>query len=72
MSRGTLRVYLGAAPGVGKTFTMLNEGHRRRERGADVVVGIVWAAVSAWLFPRLVRWWEGAGPDTGAGSPATT
>ncbi len=39
--RGKLRVYLGAAPGVGKTFAMLNEGHRRRERGADVVVGVV-------------------------------
>ncbi|MBA3268162.1 MAG: sensor histidine kinase KdpD [Acidimicrobiia bacterium] len=41
MSRGTLRVYLGAAPGVGKTFAMLNEGNRRRERGTDVVVGYV-------------------------------
>lgn len=39
--RGTLRVYLGAAPGVGKTFAMLDEGKRRAERGADVVVGIV-------------------------------
>jgi two-component system sensor histidine kinase KdpD len=39
--RGALRIYLGAAPGVGKTFAMLNEGHRRRERGTDVVVGIV-------------------------------
>ena len=39
--RGTLRIYLGAAPGVGKTFAMLNEGHRRRERGTDVVVGFV-------------------------------
>ncbi|MET1050622.1 MAG: ATP-binding protein [Acidimicrobiales bacterium] len=36
--RGLLRVYLGAAPGVGKTFAMLNEGRRRRERGSDVVV----------------------------------
>ena len=36
-----MRIYLGAAPGVGKTFAMLNEGHRRRERGADVVVGFV-------------------------------
>ncbi|HEX4787678.1 MAG TPA: histidine kinase, partial [Actinospica sp.] len=35
--RGKLRVYLGAAPGVGKTFKMLEEGHRRAERGADVV-----------------------------------
>jgi two-component system sensor histidine kinase KdpD len=41
MARGTLRVYLGAAPGVGKTFAMLNEGRRRRDRGTDVVVGIV-------------------------------
>jgi two-component system sensor histidine kinase KdpD len=39
--RGELRVYLGAAPGVGKTFAMLNEGRRRRARGADVVVGFV-------------------------------
>ncbi|ATE53545.1 DUF4118 domain-containing protein [Actinosynnema pretiosum] len=39
--RGELRIYLGAAPGVGKTFALLNEAHRRRERGADVVVGLV-------------------------------
>ena len=39
--RGRLRVYLGAAPGVGKTFAMLGEGHRRRSRGQDVVVGLV-------------------------------
>jgi two-component system sensor histidine kinase KdpD len=38
---GRLRVYLGAAPGVGKTFAMLNEGHRRAERGTDVVIGFV-------------------------------
>jgi two-component system sensor histidine kinase KdpD len=42
MSRGVLRVYLGAAPGVGKTYAMLDEGRRRSERGtADVVVGLV-------------------------------
>lgn len=41
MDRGKLRVYLGAAPGVGKTFAMLDEGHRRRDRGTDVVVGYV-------------------------------
>ena len=39
MARGVLRLYLGAAPGVGKTYAMLNEGGRRRERGTDVVVG---------------------------------
>ena len=41
MSRGQLRVYLGAAPGVGKTFAMLDEGHRRHDRGTDVVVAYV-------------------------------
>ena len=40
-SRGRLRLYLGMAPGVGKTFAMLQEGHRRRARGEDVVVGSV-------------------------------
>ena len=40
-SRGRLRVYLGAAPGVGKTYAMLGEGRRRLERGTDVVVGLV-------------------------------
>ena len=41
MARGQLRIYLGAAPGVGKTFTMLEEAHRRKSRGTDVVVGFV-------------------------------
>ncbi len=40
-TRGRLRVYLGAAPGVGKTYAMLDEGHRRAERGTDVVVAYV-------------------------------
>ena len=39
MARGILRVYLGSAPGVGKTHAMLDEGRRRAGRGADVVVG---------------------------------
>jgi len=38
MSRGHLRIYVGAAPGVGKTYAMLNEGRRRAGRGTDVVV----------------------------------
>jgi two-component system sensor histidine kinase KdpD len=41
MKRGTLRIYLGAAPGVGKTYAMLDEGHRRKARGTDVVVGLI-------------------------------
>lgn len=39
--RGRLKVFLGYAPGVGKTFSMLGEGIRRRNRGEDVVVGLV-------------------------------
>ncbi|MCL4434905.1 MAG: ATP-binding protein [Actinobacteria bacterium] len=39
--RGELRIYLGAAPGVGKTYAMLSEGRRRRARGTRVVVGWV-------------------------------
>jgi len=39
--RGRLRIYLGMAPGVGKTYRMLEEGHRRIERGTDLVVGFV-------------------------------
>lgn len=38
---GRLKIYLGAAPGVGKTCRMLDEGRRRAARGADVVVGLV-------------------------------
>lgn len=39
--RGELRIYLGAAPGVGKTYSMLGEAHRRLERGTDLVAGVV-------------------------------
>ncbi|HEY0534835.1 MAG TPA: DUF4118 domain-containing protein [Actinoplanes sp.] len=41
MARGELRIFLGAAPGVGKTYTMLEEAQRRAERGTDVVVAFV-------------------------------
>ncbi|MVO88408.1 histidine kinase, partial [Streptomyces sp. p1417] len=41
MARGRLRIYLGAAPGVGKTYAMLSEAHRRTERGTDCVVAFV-------------------------------
>ncbi|MEU7433490.1 sensor histidine kinase KdpD [Streptomyces sioyaensis] len=41
MARGKLRIYLGAAPGVGKTYAMLSEAHRRVERGTDLVVAFV-------------------------------
>jgi two-component system sensor histidine kinase KdpD len=41
MARGRLRIHLGAAPGVGKTYAMLAEAHRRVERGTDCVVAFV-------------------------------
>ncbi|MFI9804619.1 DUF4118 domain-containing protein [Streptomyces sp. NPDC052301] len=41
MARGKLRIYLGAAPGVGKTYAMLSEAHRRIERGTDCAVAFV-------------------------------
>ena len=67
--RGRLRVYLGAAPGVGKTYAMLDEGNRRLGRGTDVVVGLVethgrprTAAALGGLevVPRLTRVHRGA------------
>lgn len=39
--RGELRIYLGASPGVGKTYAMLGEAHRRAERGTDVVAAAI-------------------------------
>ncbi|OSC40500.1 sensor histidine kinase [Mycobacterium decipiens] len=41
VKRGELRIYLGAAPGVGKTYSMLGEAHRRSERGTDVVAAVI-------------------------------
>ena len=41
MPRGRLRVFLGAAPGVGKTVAMLEEGHRLHREGVDTVVAVV-------------------------------
>lgn len=40
-NRGELRILLGAAPGVGKTYAMLREGQRLREEGRDVVIGLL-------------------------------
>lgn len=46
-SRGRLKVFLGYASGVGKSFRMLDEGRRRRERGQDVIVGAIQPKISA-------------------------
>src|SRR5438270_4691741 len=40
-TRGTLKLFLGYAPGVGKTYNMLSEAIRRKSRGEDVVIGLV-------------------------------
>ncbi len=40
-TRGALKLFLGYAPGVGKTYTMLSEAIRRHSRGEDVVIGVV-------------------------------
>jgi two-component system, OmpR family, sensor histidine kinase KdpD len=55
--RGRLRIYVGMAPGVGKTYRMLEEGHRRLARGTDVVVGFV----EPHGRPRTVELVEGLG-----------
>ena len=39
--RARLRIYIGAAPGVGKSYAMLQEGHALRQRGLDVVIGVI-------------------------------
>src|SRR5688572_29581885 len=55
MVRGNLRILLGAAPGAGKTFAMLEEGQRLRLQGADVVVG----ALSPKVRPETLALAEG-------------
>jgi two-component system sensor histidine kinase KdpD len=40
-TRGTFKLFLGYAPGVGKTFNMLSEAIRRKQRGEDIVIGVV-------------------------------
>lgn len=45
--RGALRVLLGAAPGVGKTYAMLSEGRRLVEEGKDVVIALCWRPMAA-------------------------
>jgi nucleotide-binding universal stress UspA family protein len=50
-----LRIYLGAAPGVGKTYAMLDEGQRRKSRGTDVVVG----TVQTYERPRTIEILQG-------------
>ena len=50
---GRLKVFLGYASGVGKSFRMFDEGRRRKERGQDVVVGAVQGKITAEIEPSL-------------------
>ena len=54
-AKGTLKVFLGYASGVGKSFRMLDEARRRRERGQDVVIGAIQAQVSGEVEPLLAK-----------------
>src|SRR6266851_6393292 len=51
--RGKLKVFLGYASGVGKSFRMLDEGRRRHERGQDVVVGAIQPKITPDIEPLL-------------------
>ena len=51
--RGKLKVFLGYASGVGKSFRMLDEGRRRSERGQDVVVGAIQPKTTPEIVPLL-------------------
>lgn len=53
--RGRLKIFLGYASGVGKSFRMFDEGRRRRERGQDVVVGAVQPKLSSELSGLLTK-----------------
>jgi len=53
--RGRLKIFLGYAPRVGKSFRMFDEGRRRAERGQDVIVGAVQARGSEDLAPLLAK-----------------
>ena len=67
--RGRLKVFLGYASGVGKSFRMLDEGRRRRMRGEDVVVAAVQPTASA-RVEELLRGFELIPPPADLGSPA--
>lgn len=67
--RGRLKVFLGYASGVGKSFRMLDEGRRRKLRGEDVVVAAIQASAEA-AVAELLRGFEIIPPRTDLGGPA--
>jgi two-component system sensor histidine kinase KdpD len=68
-ARGKLKIFLGYASGVGKSFRMLDEARRRRERGEDVVVGAAQPEVTPQLR-ELLQGFESIGPRADLGFPA--
>jgi len=66
--RGKLKVFLGYASGVGKSFRMLDEGRRRKRRGEDVIVAAVQAEAPADV-EELLKTFEVIPPRTDLGSP---
>ena len=67
--RGKLKVFLGCASGVGKTFCMLDEGRRRKMRGEDVVVASIQPSASSEV-QELLSGLEEIPPFPRLGSPA--
>src|SRR6266540_5418041 len=67
--RGKLKIFLGYASGVGKSFRMLDEGRRRRLRGEDVVVAAIQPTASA-PVEELLRGFELIPPPVELGNPA--
>ena len=51
--RARLRVYIGAAPGVGKTYQMLEDAHELKRQGLDVVIGVIEAHGRADTLARI-------------------
>jgi two-component system sensor histidine kinase KdpD len=68
-ARGKLKIFLGYASGVGKSFRMLDEARRRKERGEDVVVGATQPAASQEVA-ELLQGFECFGPRADLGFPS--
>jgi two-component system sensor histidine kinase KdpD len=72
MEQGRLRIYVGYAPGVGKTYAMLDEALRRHARGTDIVVGVVEPRDRAPVIALLAGLESGPGPESQVGSASGT
>jgi len=71
MARGTLRILLGAAPGVGKTYTMLEEAHQKVAQGVDTVVALAIGPTFGTVAVGNVLFYELVGPRMAGMMPST-